>query len=197
MRMRAALVPLALFALFLWASPAAAQNRAGSWELGPYVLLTDFDPATEIEDDAGFGFRVGYNFTPLHEMEFLLDGTSTEDSVVGQIDVDVRKFQTNYVFNFNFGRRQQVVPYFTTGLGFIVFDVNAPGAPSDDELDTLFNWGGGVRFFFGQVFNLRLDFRMIFYEGGNEVLNDLDFWNNEFSVGVGWVLGGKKSSRRP
>ncbi|HEU5182060.1 MAG TPA: porin family protein [Candidatus Polarisedimenticolia bacterium] len=193
MRNRILLAPIA--ALMLWcASPALAQNRSEAWELNPYMVFTDFDRDTEIDEDLGVGFRFGYNFTPLHEMEFSFDGVSTEDSVVGQIDVDVFKFQSNYTFNFNFQRHQPVIPYFTTGLGFIRFDVSAPGIPSDDEVDMLFNFGGGVRFFIGPVFNIRLDFRFIFFEGDNQVLRDIDYQNNEFGFGVGWVVGGKTPS---
>lgn len=195
MRNRILLVPT-LALLVCCASPALAQNRSDSWELGPYMVFTDFDQDTEIDEDLGFGFRFGYNFTPLHELEFAFDGVSTEDSVFGTIDVDVFKFQTNYTFNFNFQRRQQVVPYFTTGFGFMRFDVSAPGIPSDDEVDMLFNLGGGVRFFIGPVFNIRLDFRFIFFEGDNQVLRDIDYQNNEFSFGVGWVLGGKTPPKR-
>src|SRR5262245_15557159 len=198
MRNRILLVPIAALMLW-WAPPALAQNRSEAWELGPYVLFTDFDQATEIDEDLGLGFRFGYNFTPLHELELAFDGTSTEDSVFGQLDVDVFKFQTNYTFNFNFQRRQPVVPYFTAGFGFMRFDVSAPGIPSDDEVDPLFDFGGGVRFFIGQVFNIRLDLRWIFFEGDNQVLRDIDYANTEFSFGVGWVVGGKTTppKRRP
>jgi hypothetical protein len=188
MRFRASLWLAALFVLPLAVGSAQAENRAESWEFGPYLVATDFDSATEIDDATGPGFRFGYNFTPLHEIEVNFDMVDTEDSVTGQIDVHQGAVLTNYTFNFNFQRHQPVIPYFTTGIGFLRLEVDAPGAGSDDEVDGLFNFGGGVRFFFGRVFNLRLDFRMIFYQGGNQVLRDLDYQNNEFSVGVGWVV---------
>jgi outer membrane protein with beta-barrel domain len=188
MRIPGILLLGALFALPLTASSARAENRAASWEFGPYFVATDFDSATEIDDATGPGFRFGYNFTQLHEVEVLFDALNTQDSVTGQIDVHQGEVQTNYVFNFNFQRHQPVIPYITTGFGFLRLKVNAPGAGSDDEVDGLFNFGGGVRFFFGRVFNLRLDFRSIFYQGGNQVLRNLDYQNNEFSLGIGWVL---------
>jgi hypothetical protein len=188
MRFRRNLWLAALFVLPLAAGTARAENRAQTWEFGPYLVFTDFDSATEIEDSTGPGFRFGYNFTPLHEMEVLFDMLNSEDTVTGQIDVHQGEVQANYVFNFNFQRRQVVIPYFTTGFGFLRLEVDAPGVPSDDEVDGLFNFGGGVRFFMGRVFNVRLDFRMIFYQGGNEVLAGYDFQNNQFSVGVGWVV---------
>ncbi|MCI0407892.1 MAG: porin family protein [Acidobacteria bacterium] len=188
MRIRRHLLLTALFVLPLAAGTAQAENRAQTWEFGPYLVFTDFDSLTEIEDATGPGFRFGYNFTQLHEIEVLFDTLNSEDTVSGQIDVHQGEVQTNYVFNFNFQRRQVVIPYFTTGFGFLRLEVDAPGTGSNDEVDPEFNFGGGVRFFMGRVFNVRLDFRFIFFEGGNEVLQGLDFQNNQFSIGVGWVV---------
>jgi hypothetical protein len=175
--------------LVLFAPTAArAQHGGNSWEFGPYLVATDYDSLTEINDDEGFGFRFGYNFTRLHQVEVFLDTVSTHDNVTGQIDVRTGELATNYVFNFNFQKHQPVVPYLTGGFGFIRFSTSAPGAGSADELDPMFNFGGGVRFFLGRMFNIRLDFRSIFYHGGNDVLPYIDYQNNEFSLGVGWVV---------
>ena len=180
---------LAALLLPLLAAPALAQPRAHSWELGPYFNFTDFDSATEIQDDVGLGFRFGYNFVPMHEMEFSFDTLDTEDRVSGQIDVELTKFQVNYVMNLIFQRRQVVVPYFTAGLGLLRYEVSEPGFGSDDETDDLFNVGGGARFFVGKSFNIRLDLRWILYEGDDIVLRSIDYTNTEFSFGVGWILG--------
>ena len=188
MRFRLAAPLLAFLLLSLLPTAALAQIKGESWELGPYVVETDYDSLTEINDHEGIGFRFGYNFTPLHEFETSLSTVSTHDNVTGQIDVRTGELAANYVFNFNFQRHQVVIPYFTAGLGFIRFDTSAPGAGSADELDSMWNWGGGVRFFFGKMFNLRLDFRAIYYHGGNDVLPYIYYQNNEFSLGVGWVL---------
>jgi len=192
MRLKTLLLPALLLVLLAAASQAQAQNRSESWEFGPYFTYFDFDGATEIEDDWGIGFRVGYNFVPMHEVEFAMERVDTQDDIYNIIDVDVRQFQANYLFNFIFHRRQTVVPYFTAGLGFINFEVSEPSIGSDDETDSTFIMGGGVRFFFTKEFNLRLDGRWVMYEGDNVVLADWeDYTNFQFSVGVGWVLGGR------
>ena len=196
MRLRRAGWLVALVLMPLAVGTARAENRAQSWEFGPYLVFVDFDSLTEIDDAAGPGFRFGYNFTKLHEVEVNFDALNTDDTVTGQIDVHQGEVQANYVFNFNFQRQQPVIPYVTAGLGFLRLEVDAPGAGSNDEVDGLFNLGGGVRFFFGRVFNLRMDFRMIFYEGGNTVLAGIDYQNNEFSIGVGWVVP-PPSKRKP
>lgn len=188
MRLRRAGWLAALVLMPLAVGSARAENRAQSWEFGPYLVFVDFDSLTEIEDDEGPGFRFGYNFTKVHEIEASFDALNTVDTVSGQIDVHQGEVQANYLFNFNFQRQQPVIPYVTAGLGFLRLEVDRPGTGSDDEVDGEFNFGGGVRFFFGRVFNLRLDFRMIFYEGGGQVLAPIDFQNNEFSIGAGWIV---------
>jgi opacity protein-like surface antigen len=191
MKIKSLLVPAVLFVSLAAASPALAQNRSESWEFGPYLVGNDFDSALEIEDDWGAGFRFGYNFVPMHELEFSFDETDTQDNVFHDIDVRVGQFQVNYLFNFVFDRHQKVIPYFTAGLGAFRLEVHEPGFGSDEETDPSFNMGGGVRFFFDKKFNLRLDLRWVSFEGDNVVLNNIGFTNSQFSVGVGWVLGGR------
>jgi opacity protein-like surface antigen len=191
MKIKTLLAPALLLVLLAAASPARAQNRSESWEFGPYLAGFSFDDAIEIEDDTGGGFRVGYNFVPMHEMEFSFEGVDTQDDVYHQIDVTVTQFQANYVFNFVYHPRQKVVPYITAGLGGIRIEVSDSFYGTDNETDPLFSLGGGVRFFFTKQFNLRLDLRSISFTGDNVVLADQDFTNSEFSVGVGWVVGGR------
>src|SRR5262249_34111925 len=123
MKIKALVISALLLALGAATSPALAQNRSESWEFGPYFVYFGFDGATEIQDDWGGGFRVGYNFAPMHELEFAFEQVDTQDNVFHDIDVRVRQFQTNYNFNFIFDRHQTVIPYFTAGLGAIKFHV--------------------------------------------------------------------------
>ena len=196
MRMKWSILILALCVALLAASPAWAGIRSRSWEFGPYLVFTDYDPDTEIDDDEGLGFRFGYNFTPLHEFEGAFSTVNTTDNVFGDIDVHTGEAMANYTFNFNFERNQPVIPYFTAGFGFLRIEVDATGL-HDDEVEPFFDIGGGVRFLLSKTFNLRLDFRTILYEGDNDVLPSIDFYNNEFSIGVGWVLGPSRPQHRP
>src|SRR5262249_9335790 len=68
-RFRIAALLAGFLLLPLAATQARAQNRGNSWEFGPYLVFTDYDSLTEINDDEGLGFRFGYNFTPLHQLE--------------------------------------------------------------------------------------------------------------------------------
>jgi outer membrane protein with beta-barrel domain len=191
MKLKAPLLVAILVVCAVAAPAARAQNRSESWEFGPYLVGFDFDRDIEIEDRWGGGFRFGYNFVPMHEVELSFEGVETQDDVFNQIDVSVGQFQANYVFNFIFDRHQPVVPYFTAGIGAIHFEVDDPVFGTDDETDPLFSIGGGVRFFIGKVFNFRIDARAVSFSGDNVVLSDRDFTNNQLSIGVGWVVGGR------
>ena len=118
MRLKTLLLPALFLALATAASPALAQNRSESWEFGPYLVGFDFDSEIEIEDKWGAGFRFGYNFVPMHEIELSFEAVDTEDDVFHLIDVKVGQFHADYVFNFAFDRRQKVVPYLTAGIGY-------------------------------------------------------------------------------
>ena len=131
MKLKTLLLPASLLFAFAAASPALAQNRSESWEFGPYLVGFAFDDAIEIEDDWGGGFRFGYNFVPMHEVEFAFEGVDTQDDVFHVIDVTVSQFQVCYVFNFMFDPHQTVVPYFTAGLGGIHLEVDDPGFGTD------------------------------------------------------------------
>jgi outer membrane protein with beta-barrel domain len=163
MKLKAPLLVAILVVCAVAAPAARAQNRSESWEFGPYLVGFDFDRDIEIEDRWGGGFRFGYNFVPMHEVELY----------------------------FIFDRHQPVVPYFTAGIGAIHFEVDDPVFGTDDETDPLFSIGGGVRFFIGKVFNFRIDARAVSFSGDNVVLSDRDFTNNQLSIGVGWVVGGR------
>src|SRR5213593_2825244 len=146
------------------APPSVAQprHRAGGsvrgYELNPYLTHVEFDPDVELDDEFGVGFRFGYLFNPHHEIEFMLNDVTTNDTVVPGINVDVTNFQVAYVFNFT---RRDVIPYFTAGVGFLHTDDESLG----DESDQVLGLGGGVRFFLGRSFYVRFEYRQNFFTG--------------------------------
>lgn len=183
---------LTAFAL-LWLAGCVlsqAQNRDNSWELGVFAAHHDFDSEVELDDESGTGFRIGYNIRAVHEIEFSMDQVDTQDIFVDDIDFEISKWQLNYLYNFVMGRGQPVVPYVTGGIGSLSLEENNPVFGRFEETNELFNMGVGVRFFVGEHFNIRLDLRSIFYEGDNEILFNDEFQNTEYSVGLGWILGG-------
>jgi len=179
---------LTLTCLHLLAPPAEARTRSRQsrrafdrgFELSTYFTHNDFEPEVEIDDDFGVGFRFGYLFTPHHQLDFMLNDVTTEDTVFPGIGVDVTNVQVAYVFNFT---RSDVVPYVTAGIGIVQTDDDALGSESDSVLSA----GGGVRLFVGPVFHIRFEARFNRFEGDGRVFlagDEVSF--REFSFGVGW-----------
>ena len=183
---------LTLVTLVLLTIPSLSQAamRDRSFELGPYAFGASFDDESNIENSGGLGFRFGWAFAAAHELEFSVDFLATEDDFDGRLDVDLTTFKVGYVFNI--APEAQIVPLLTAGIGFQNIEISEDTAFGtiffDDETDGLIFGGGGVRFFLGPVFNIRLDGQAVavFPDGeDNDTLLD-----GVFSVGVSWVMGG-------
>ncbi len=171
------------------APEARAQGRyrrpmfEHAYELNPYLSLNQFQSKTELNDELGVGFRFGYLYTPNHEIEFLLNDVSTNDTFFTTDTVDVTDFQVAYVYNFT---KRDVVPYLTAGVGFVHTDDHDLGT----ETDLAEALGFGVRFFLGRAFYARFEARANFFKGRGTVYNDGEnFQNNQYAFGVGWRFG--------
>ncbi len=164
--------------------------RDRSLEIGPYLFGANFDDESNIENSGGLGLRFGWAFEDAHELEFSLDFLSTEDDIDGFLDVDLSTFKAGYVFNI--APQAQIVPLITAGLGFqnirISEDTSFGTLEFEDETDPLIFAGGGIRFFLGPVFNLRLDGQVVAVYPDGE--SDDTLVDGVFSVGASWVLGG-------
>ena len=175
----AAWVTLAL----IGGSSSWADMRKGGVELGAYVYRADFDSDSGIDNDEGFGGRLGILFTERHEMEFSFEYLSTEDEFFG-LDVDLDTFKIGYIYNFI--PDSFVSPFITVGGGFQEAEIDL----FDDVVtDPMAFGGGGVRFFIGNVFNFRLDgqFQVIFPDDDP----DDALYDGLLQAGVGWVIGGR------
>lgn len=173
-------------------SPGAqAGMREGAVEIGGYLVFAGFDDESNIEDDEGLGGRLGVLFADQHGMEFSFDFISTEGDPDPGLDVDLATFKAGYVLNF--APRAAVSPLFTAGGGFQNVQVTELTVLGEEEVldatDPLAYAGFGVRFFIGQVFNLRLDgqIQAVFPDGDpDDTLVD-----GLFLLGFGWVVGGR------
>lgn len=154
-----------------------------AYEFSFLLSFNTFQDKEEIDDDLGFGARFGYLYTPNHEIEFLINDVSTNDSIFTSDTVDVTDYQAAYVYNFT---KRDVVPYLTAGLGFMHVDDRDLGTETDGELGL----GGGVRFFLGRAFYARLELRRNYFEGDGRVFADGEnFHHTQFAFGFGWRIG--------
>lgn len=182
-------VTLALALVPALAPVARAQGRyrrpmfEHAYEFSFLPSFNTFQGKEEIDDDFGFGARFGYLYTPNHEIEFLVNDVSTNDTVFTTDSVDITDFQVAYIYNFT---KRDVVPYLTIGLGLMHIDDRDLGTETDAEV----GFGGGVRFFLGRAVYARFELRRNSFEGDGRVFADGEaFHHDQFAFGVGWRIG--------
>lgn len=176
------------------AGTAAAQDRAGTFEISPFAggylggrlygsTIVSTAPGTsttlsflEPDDDLAYGVRLAYNVTRVFAFEF--DWTSVrtdlrapyrygvppQSPVVGRLRQNV--YEANTLFNFG---RRRAVGYF--GLGAGVATLDRTDATVDAQSLTRFtaNISAGAKFFFTPRVGLRLDgrYRVIDHNSGD------------------------------
>lgn len=174
----------------LAALPSPAGGEKGSCEVGlfaGFAFLDDYDggPVTLAPDDAAlFGGRVAWFASRAWSLEASYQQLSTETQFpapAADVDFDVASVRVNGLYNFRAGEAFR--PFLTLGAG--VEDLDVGGVEVDDES---YNAGGGLRWYLGDHFGLRLDGRFVQHrvEGGI----DEDQSNIETTVGLLWAFGG-------
>lgn len=185
---------LALVAMLLVAAgPAfAAGGEKGDWELGiygGYGWLDDYG-IFHPKDHLLYGGRIGYFLTRHWNLEFSGQrmSTETEFDLLGVEDVDVHLSALRLNALYNFGDPGNGIrPFLTAGLGKEKISVDGFG----ESCDIGWNAGGGFRLFLSPHWNLRLDGRYVSTKVGDQV--DESQHNVEATLGLGWILGGKKT----
>ena len=180
------LVAVHLSAPEIQAAPSRHGARAfrEAYELNAYLTFTDFGSRMELDDEGGAGFRFGYLYNPHHEIEFMYNSVTADDTFFPGETADIDHLQVAYVFNLT---ETTVVPYLTAGLGMVHTDDSSPFLGS--ETNPVLGVGAGVRFFLGRVAYARFEMRANFFEGDGQVYaNGVDFSFKEFAFGVGWRI---------
>ncbi len=179
-----ALVAVHLLVPEIQAAPShhGARTFREGYELNAYLTFTDFGSRMELDDDGGAGFRFGYLYNPHHEIEFMFNSVTADDTFFPGETADIDHLQVAYVLNFT---EKRVVPYLTAGLGLVHTDDSSPFLGS--ETNPVLGVGGGVRFFLGRVAYARFELRRNFFEGDGDVFaNGEDFSFQELAFGIGW-----------
>ena len=180
-----ALVGLSLLAI---APVFAGGGEKGDWEFGPYVGYGWVDDYgfLQPENDRLYGIRGGYFFTPGWSLELSLQRIATRSNVsvfgLQNQDVDLDACRLNMLYNFRAGSHFR--PFVTAGVGCEKVDAHSLGDASGLGL----NAGGGLRFFFGDHFGLRLDARYVSADAGDSIDNRQN--NGEANLGATFAFGG-------
>ena len=161
------------------ASGAAAEHRADSFTISPYLGGYAFDSDLNLEDDFTYGLGLGYNFSKNWAAETSFNYAESElDS--GSTDVDTYLYRLDALYHFMPDKR--FVPYVAAGIGAFDFDSdNSAG----DETETSGNFGGGVKYFLNESMALRADVRDVMTFPENTLL---------YTAGFTFYLGGEEKS---
>jgi len=169
----------ALCAFSLIASQSVNLVAAeGQFYIAPGIQWMDFAKQWRLDDDEGYYFGLGYDFTDQLSGEFSIsDLDPTYKPSSSEWDVDLWKFDILYGLNVNIGPLQ---PFLVTGVG----NVNLGG---DNE--PVWNYGGGLRYDFTDNLSLRTAIRNFHVQGQ-------DWEDNEFGVETALVFrfGGNRAA---
>ena len=148
----------------LIASPALAENAAGTIELTPYGAYTfggtfnDEDSATEAElqDSESFGLIFDYKRKDNTQIEVIYSQQSTDADVSGTTvpNINMHYLQLGGTYLFDEGK---VLPFMSATLGATHIDVDTEGFGSDTFFG--FSIGGGLQIAPSSRLGLRLEAR--------------------------------------
>ncbi|MCZ6600843.1 MAG: thrombospondin type 3 repeat-containing protein [Acidobacteria bacterium] len=190
---------IVLAGLMLLAAPGmagAGGGQAGDFEIGVYAgngFMDDYEfnsgpisgfTSLNPDDDLLYGLRIGYFITDRWSVEGVFQQFSGETGLSSgsNLDFDIDSFRVDALLNFKPGSRFR--PYLAGGVGADNTSVDAVLDPTDLSL----NLGGGVRWFMGTSFGLRLDARYVSTDVRGVVDNRQS--NVEASLGILFAFGG-------
>ena len=167
--------------------PIFAANRDGSVTIGLSGGGYTFDTREDIQTTPLGMARLGYDITKNVGLELLYEQAQTKKKDSGYVtDLYGGRLEGLYYFMPN----SWFVPYLAIGAGDRTFKIKNSRTNSNFAVD----YGVGARFFATESFFIRADFRDILAfdtPNGNPV-NNL-----EYTLGIGWLLGGKKQEPAP
>jgi len=181
---------LTCLALVFVAMPAGAEVTPNTITLSPFIGGYTFDGTLHLRTRPEYGFRVGYNITPIWGVEGMYSNTPTEltkPQTPPTNDVDTATYGMDILYHFM--PKEKLVPFLAIGgRGFY-----ADYPPSiHDKVSGGFDYGGGVKYFINDLIALRGDVRGI-------LLFDQQRSNVEYSVGMtfSWDLRQKAAPPAP
>lgn len=156
---------------------SSAQVREGTVEISPFAgylfggefargTTSAFDFTVDVDDDATYGLRFGYNVTENFQFEVQASRTETEfvtdnDELFGPEEQGLGDLTIDYYLGyatFNFGHRR-AVPYVTLGAGVARLDPDIPGSSARHDTRFTGSLGVGVKAFVNPHFGFRFDGR--------------------------------------
>jgi OOP family OmpA-OmpF porin len=175
---------IAIFILILLTvSPVASQAeiREDTFSLSPFIGGYTFDGGQNLDTNAVYGLRGGYNFTKNWAMEAAFGYVNTDLDRAGG-SVDVYRYGLDALYHFM--PEGKLVPFLAVGAGAMT--INGPDSMGDEHgTFASVNVGGGLKYFISDNLALRADIRDIVKF--NETQNNI-----EYTVGITFYFGGSK-----
>ncbi|MFO7802152.1 MAG: outer membrane beta-barrel domain-containing protein [Desulfovermiculus sp.] len=179
MRQFAWVMALTLVMILGLGSGAAAEQRAGSFTISPFLGGYAFDSDLNLEDDYTYGLGLGYNFDKNWATELSFNYAETElDS--GDADVDTYLYRLDALYHFM--PEKPFVPYVAAGIGAFDFE---SGNSVADETEASGNFGAGIKYFLNDSMALRADVRNVMTFPENTQL---------YTAGVTFAFGGEEKT---
>jgi OOP family OmpA-OmpF porin len=176
--------------LLILSAPLSAEIKPKSFSISPFIGKYYFDSAQHIESNATAGFGLAYHFTKNWATEFTyLYGefntrfydAAYDDCCCCGIDSHMIHLDALY----HFQPEKKWVPYLAAGPGYI----NLKYECGKKINESMFNYGGGIKYNISNDFSLRGDIRHIY---------TFDDSNNNLSITVGLTYQiGKKATKAP
>lgn len=141
--------------------PAAAENRAGAFNVTPFAGYYVFEGDQNLDNALTYGLGLGYNITENWGVELIYNRFDT-DSSLGLGDADGNIFHLDGLYHFM--PESNFVPYLGFGVGYsgVQYDWQ------DDDDDFNMNYGAGFKYYLTDMIALRLDARHLIQFGDPE-----------------------------
>jgi OmpA-OmpF porin, OOP family len=189
MRIRAAITKVCILAVLVFYATAGAEIKIRSVDVSPYIGSYFFEKNMAIDLDHGMimGMRLGYNITENWGIEATGGYMNTETKnpfmtphgwlLEKDTNVDFFLFHIDALYHLT--PMEQVTPYIAFGGGANNMDPSG----FDSDIDPLFNYGLGVKYFFSEWIAFRVDCRHLiaideldnFEDPGKNLHNNLTF----------------------
>ncbi len=174
---------LAVVIVLAGTSEACAGNRAGAFNITPFMGWYSLDNSLPYDDGLTWGVGLGLNFTKKLGAEFTFNSVDSEEQ---GYDTDVFLYRFDLLYHLTGIAADKIVPYVAAGFGMATYETNHLGF--SEEMDFILDTGAGLKVFLSKYVALRGDLRLINYRLWGD-----DAYNNVlYTAGLTFELGGEE-----
>lgn len=177
----------ACIVLFLTATAAMAENRAGAVTVSPFLGRFIFDSDLDYNNDTIVGLGLGYHLSRDLAAELSYGRIdATRDTPAGRVDGPVDLYRLEGLYHLSdITPCENLVPYLAAGLGLMSFDSKPEGGGRDNDFAA--DYGVGLKYFVNPDVAFRADIRhVVNFRGEGDTSNH----NLLYTFGIALLFGG-------